>query len=251
MQIITGQAFVLPLPGLPTEATVLAMVWLPPGTFLMGSPLDEPNRIEEEEHQFEAKVSRGFWLGQHLITQAQWQTVMGYNPSHFHTSLNCPVENVNWDEAMEFCHRLSELFTEHLPEGYGFCLPTESQWEYACRAGTQTIYNIGNTLGDLDRVAWHKSNSLGQTHPVGEKEPNVWGLFDMHGNAFEWCFDPPSSYPDGPEIDWIGKGNGFVRSIRSSSYATSLEATDHRCACRGAEIPSGKCPWFGFRVCLA
>ena len=251
MQITTGQSFMLPLPRLPDEAIPLAMIWLPSSTFLMGSPRNEPNRIVEEEQQFEAIISHGFWIGKYPVTQAQWQVIMGNNPSHFqHINQNCPVENVTWYEAMEFCRRLNLSYGDCLPQDYSFSLPTEVQWEYGCRAGTQTTYNIGNSLKDLDRAAWHKDNSSGQTHPVGEKEPNAWGLCDMHGNTFEWCYDVPSSYPTFPTTDWVGEGNAGVRSIRSSSWATSLEATDHRCACRGAEIPDAKCPWFGFRVCL-
>jgi len=252
MQIIIGHSFVLPLQRLPIEATALEMIWLLPGTFLMGSSPGEPDRFEEEERQFEATISRGFWLGKYSVTQAQWRLVMGYNPSHFQEiSINCPVENVNWHETMGFCQRLNDLFADHLPVGYRFSLPTEAQWEYACRAGTRTIYNTGNTLADLNRAAWHKGNSSGHPHPVGEKEPNTWGLYDMHGNAAEWCVDPTSAYPDTPAIDWIGTADGYVRSIRSSTWNTTPEDTGHRCACRGAEIPSAKCPWFGFRVCLA
>ncbi len=252
MKIITGQSFVLQLSDQPAAAIVMAMIWLPPGRFLMGSSPDEPNRIEEEEQQFEAVISQGFWLGKYLVTQAQWQEVMGYNPSHFQQiSINCPVENIDWYEAMEYCRKLNELFADHLPLGYCFSLPTEMQWEYACRAGTRTIYNTGDTLADLDRAAWHNSNSSGHTHPVGEKDPNTWGLYDMHGNVAEWCLDSISNYPNGPATDWIGTGDGYVRSIRPGSWGTSREATNHRCACREAMPPHDKCPWFGFRLCLS
>lgn len=251
MQIAIGRSFILPLPELPTEAIALVMVWLPPGTFLMGSPPDELNRFEKEEQQFEATINLGFWLGKYLITQAQWRSVMGYNPSHFQEiSINCPVDSVTWYEAIEFCQSMNELFADHLPTGYRFNLPTEVQWEYACRAGTKTIYNTGNALADLNRAAWHKGNSSDHPHPVGEKEPNGWGLYDMHGNTAEWCFDPTSAYPNAPVSDWVGVADGYVRSIRSSSWGTTPEDTGHRCACRGAEIPDAKVPWFGFRVCL-
>lgn len=251
MEITMEHSFVLTMPGLPSEATALTMIWLSPGTFLMGSPPDEPDRIKEEEQQFEATLGRGFWLGKYPVTQAQWQVVMGTNPSYFQQiSINCPVENVNWHDAMAFCKRLNQLFPAYLPAEYGFSLPTEMQWEYACRAGTSMKYNTGATLVDLDRAAWHQGNSSGHTHSVGKKEPNVWGLYDMHGNTFEWCFDPTSGYPDGSATDWVGDGNGYVRSNRSSSWVTPWESTDHRCACRGYVSPDEKRSWFGFRLCL-
>ncbi len=251
MNIIENQSFTLTLADIPDKATKLEMNWLPPGTFLMGSPLDEQNRTADEEQQFEATISQGFWIAKYLVTQAQWRSAMGYNPSYFQKlSMNCPVENISWDMAMEFCEQLNNSFTEQLPDGYRFSLPTEVQWEYACRAGTQTIYNIGNTLADLDRAAWHQGNSSGQTHPVGEKQPNAWGLCDMHGNAFEWCYDPTSDYPNTRFTDWIGTGDGYVRSMRSSSWATTPEDTSHRCACRGYVVPSSKRWSFGLRVSL-
>lgn len=246
-----GQPFLLHLRDLPDAATALALTWLPAGAFVMGSPSAEPNRVQEEEPQFFATLSEGFWLGKCPVTQAQWQSVMGSYPRPLQElNPNCPMDNVSWHDAIKFCEELNGQFSDRLPAGYRFSLPTEVQWEYSCRAGTQTIYNVGDTLADLDRAAWHKDNSSGRPHPVGEKEPNAWGLHDMHGNTFEWCFDSPSAYPRAQATDWIGTGGGYVRSIRSSSWSTSREATDHRCACRGADIPSAKAPWFGFRLCL-
>jgi formylglycine-generating enzyme required for sulfatase activity len=226
VKIVLEQSFNLVLKRLSPANKKLMMQWIPPGKFLMGSPEDEPGRIHElfdQERQFEATISQGFWMGKYLITQAQWQAVMG--------------------------NKLNSHFIDALPKGYGFTLPTEMIWEYSCRSGTQTIFYSGNTLADLSRVAWHKENSLGHTHPVGEKEPNNWDLYDMHGNVIEWCYDSPSDYPHPAATDWIGKGDGFVRSVRNGSYGTP-PPDSFRCASRGWVQPDVKRPWFGFRLCL-
>src|SRR6266498_3175797 len=166
MGIVLGRSFVVTLISLPAEAKVLKMLWIPAGVFMIGSPKDEPNRVDEEEQQTEVMLSKGFWLGQYLVTQAQWQAVMHDNPSHFgQQSVNFPVESINWQEATIFCGALNTFAANILPKDYEFGLPTEAQWEYACRAGTQTVYHSGNGLADLSRVAWHKENSSGRTHP--------------------------------------------------------------------------------------
>lgn len=253
MKIKLEQSFDLMLDRLTPANKKLMMQWIPPGKFIMGSPEDEPGRITDlfdQERQFKATISQGFWIGQYPITQAQWHAVMGNNPSHFkHQSLDCPVENISWNDALAFCLELNGHFINILPEGYYFTLPTEMIWEYSCRGGIQTIFYSGNTLIDLSRVAWHKENSSGQTHPVGEKKPNAWGLYDMHGNVAEWCYDSPSEYPYPAAIDWVGNGGGFVRAIRNGSYGTPPGGS-FRCASRGWVQPNVKRPWFGFRLCL-
>jgi formylglycine-generating enzyme required for sulfatase activity len=241
MKIILRDSFSLSLSALPISAKRLKM---------LGSPEDEPGREGGEERQFKATISQGFWLSQYLVTQAQWQVVIKGNPSHFVGHIDCPIENVSWHQAISFCQELNRSFFDTLPEGYKFCLPTEAEWEYACRAGTQTIYHSGDSLVDLSRVAWHEGNSLGRTHPVGEKEPNAWGLFDMHGNVFEWCYDSPSDYPDSHAVDWMGSGDGFVRSLRSASWKTPPGSTAFRCACRNWAEPNTRRSWFGFRISL-
>ncbi len=143
----------------------LELVWIPGGT--MGA---QPITLS------------GFWLGRYPITQAQWQAVMGDNPSYFRGE-NRPVEQVPWGRAQEFCQILSER------TGQRFGLPSEAQWEYACRAGSTTPYPFGEDLWQLTEYAWFWDNSNGETHPVGEKRPNAWGLYDMLGNVAEWCAD--------------------------------------------------------------
>jgi formylglycine-generating enzyme required for sulfatase activity len=140
-----------------------------------------------------------FLLGKHEVTQAQWEAVMGNNPSVFKKSgADAPVENVSWDDAMAFCKKLNERerAAGRLPGGYEYTLPTEAQWEYACRAGSHGDYGklADGSEGKLDEMGWYNRNSGGKTHPVGQKKPNAWGLYDMHGNVREWCLDEEGSF---------------------------------------------------------
>jgi formylglycine-generating enzyme required for sulfatase activity len=232
----------------------LELLWIPPGVFMMGSPLDEPGRNSyDDEPPFEVTISKGFWLGQYLVTNAQWSIVVN-NPQVILTTemANYPVTNMNWYEAIEFCNKLDQIFKKELPHGYQFSLPTEAQWEYACRAGTQTIYHSGNSLEDLDKVAWHKGNSFGHIQPVGEKQPNNWGLYDMHGNVSEWCFDKPTRYPSIPTTDWVGPDDPSikVRTIRGEPWSSPSASPGFRSSCRG-DYPAESClQYIGFRLSL-
>ena len=175
--------------ALPAGQT-LEMVQIPAGSFLMGSP-DTDNWADDDEFpQHQVTVSR-FVIGKYPVTQAQYQAVMGKNSSYFKSDSpiaqvlkdNCPVELVSWEEAQEFCLKLSEM------TGRECRLPSEAEWEYACRAGTTTRYYFGDDANQLGDYAWYSDNSDSQTHPVGEKKPNDWGLYDMHGNVWEWFED--------------------------------------------------------------
>ena len=172
--------------------------WCPPGKFMMGSPADEPNRSNNES-QHEVTLTRGFWMLETQVTQQMWESVMGANPSRF-KGAKLPVEQVSWNDCQEFITKLNaELksgghkspvsngeLTPAALEGYKFSLPTEAQWEYACRAGTTTAYSFGNSLSA--EQANFRGN-VGQTKDVGSYPANAWGLKDMHGNVWEWCQD--------------------------------------------------------------
>ncbi len=163
---------------------------LPGGTFKMGSdPGDE--QLADCGPAHDVTLTVAFELGVYPVTQDQYESVMGANPSLFINPKN-PVEHVKWNDAVEFCRRLSELPEEK--QLYAYRLPTEAEWEYACRAGTTTAFSCGDSYSDLDEYAWYEENSDSETHPVGKKKPNSWGFYDMHGNVWEWCLDWHEDY---------------------------------------------------------
>jgi formylglycine-generating enzyme required for sulfatase activity len=193
----------------------LDLVWVAPGKFLMGSPDNEPGHEENEAPQTQVTLTQPFWLGRTAVTQRQYEAVTGNNPSHF-KGPELPVEQVGWDDAMAFCAQLTERegAAGRLPAGYIYTLPTEAQREYACRAGT-----TGPFAGELDAMAWNNANSGGTTHPVGTKQPNAWGLFDMEGNVWEWCRDWYGDHLPGGEVtNPTGPPSGSGRVFRGGGW---------------------------------
>ena len=182
-----------------------AFRWCPPGTFTMGSPTSEADRSDRET-QHQVTLTRGFWMLETEVTQAMWTSVTGSNPSEFKGS-KLPVEQVSWEDCQEFIKKLNEL--KAAPVGFKFSLPTEAQWEYACRAGTTTAYHFGNTL--TQQQADFDGN---QTKEVGSYPANAWGLKDMHGNVWEWCLDRYGNYPGGAVTDPTGADRGSDRMLR-------------------------------------
>lgn len=180
---------------------VVEMAWIPPGTFMMGIPKKNPLATDMRSRM---TVTNGFWIGKHEVTQAEWKAVMGETPSHFTVAgMNAPVENVSWEDCQIFIQRLNK----GTPQGE-FRLPTHVEWEYACRAGTETDLNSGQNVElmiglseypSVSEVAWYAGNSGKTTHPVGRKKPNAWGLYDMHGNVSEWCQDKRGNKQDESE----------------------------------------------------
>ena len=245
---------------IPISSSVnLDMIWIEPGTFMMGSPENELGywHWNGDEIQHEVTLTKGYWLGKYEVTQSQYKAVMGTNPSYF-SGDNNPVEQVSWYDAMEFCEKLTaiERSAGRLPSGYEYTLPTEAQWEYACRAGTTTALNSGKNLSsgnqcpEMDEVGWYLYNSDATTHPVGQKMPNAWGLYDMHGNAAEWCQDWFGDYPSSSVTDPKGPSLGSDRVCRGAAWEAN--AGFCRSAYRGRTDPSfcGHNISFGFRVAL-
>ncbi len=233
--------------------TCLEMIWVNKGTFIMGSPSGESGR-EGDETQHEVTLTKGFWLGTYEVTQAQWYAVMGTDPSHFKGSQR-PVEQVSYDDALAFCRRLTEKerAAGRLSNKYEYTLPTEAQWEYACRAGTKTALNNG-TENNFAEVAWYGSdgtggNAGGVSHIVGQRKPNAWGFYDMHGNVWEWCLDWYGSYPTTAVTDPEGAGTGPNRMSRGGSWWYVPERS--RSANRSYDAPSRRSSDLGFRLALS
>ncbi|MBO4796666.1 MAG: SUMF1/EgtB/PvdO family nonheme iron enzyme, partial [Verrucomicrobia bacterium] len=237
-----------------SEDVNLHMIWIEPGTFMMGSSENELGR-QNNETQHRVTLTKGYWLGKFEVTQAQYEAIMGTNPSKF-KGASLPVECVSWKDATNFCAKLTAIEKKagRLPEEYEYTLPTEAQWEYACRAGTTTALNNGRNLSDkeecpeMDEAGWYWFNSDEKTHPVGQKQSNAWGLYEMHGNVAEWCLDVYGDYLTFPVTDPIGGGLGSYVVVRGGSWWHYAWVC--RSAHRGYDTPDGRYTNVGFRVAL-
>ena len=202
-----------------TNSIGMKFVWIPPGIFLMGSPEEEKER-RDHETQHKVTLSKGFFMGVHLVTQEQWQAVMGNNPSNFKGEKNLPVETVSWEDCQEFIKKL------RVKDKKPYRLPTEAEWEYACRAGTKTPFCFGDAIS-TDQANYDGNHIYGngkkgkyreKTTPVGSFPANAWGLFDMHGNLWEWCQDWFGDYPQNDVVDPQGPNEGQYRVLRGGSW---------------------------------
>jgi formylglycine-generating enzyme required for sulfatase activity len=221
--------------------------WIEPGTFLMGSPENEPQR-ETDETQHKVTLSKGFWLADTTVTQALWEAVMGENPSRFKDA-NRPVENVSWKDAQSFISKMNGMKAE-----LRLCLPTEAQWEYACRAGTTTPFYFGEQIspeivnynGNYPYNNGRKGEYRQQTVEVGSLPLNDWGLYEMHGNVWEWCQDWYGEYPARPVVDPQGVGSGVNRVLRGGSWLS--DGGYCRSAYRHLSDPADRDGGDGFRL---
>jgi formylglycine-generating enzyme required for sulfatase activity len=233
---------------------IVTFRYCPPGEFLMGSPASEEGRWGDEGPQHEVELTRGFWLGETPVTQSLWQAVMARNASLWqtltgHTSNpskfqggDRPVEQVSWDDCQQFLSRANGMLA-----GLEIRLPTEAEWEYACRAGTTGATWLGaNSASALHRIAWYSENSGKQTQPVKQKEPNPWGLYDMLGNVWEWCSDYSAGYGSQRAVDPAGPATGTERVGRGGSW--SDDAWYARAAGRSADDPGYRYDNLGFRL---
>lgn len=236
-----------------TNSLGMRFAWVPPGTFQRGSPLDEPGR-QDNETPHPVTLTRGFYMGVHPVTQAQWQAVMGVNPSRF-VGPERPVECVSWEDCLQFCGKL----TQHdgveagLPSPYR--LPTEAEWEFACRASTSSAFFFGERV-TTTQANFH-ANYVGagpagkyrqETTPVNLFSGNAWGLHDLHGNVFEWCADAYSPYPNEPVADPEPSTGSPVRILRGGSWHSLAERCRSACRCWGAPGYCGSD--VGFRLCF-
>jgi len=230
--------------------------WIEPGRFRMGSPEDEPERQDREGPQHWVKLTQGFWLADTACTQALWQAVMGTNPSRFTGDEARPVERVSWEDVQGFLRRLEDLVP-----GCRADLPTEAEWEYACRAGTETPFSFGNQItpeqvnynGNLPYADGAKGLYREETVPVRSLPPNPWGLYEMHGNVDEWCADGQRRYDSEDQVDPRGPDlpsdqDGAHRAVRGGSW--SFGARGARSAVRHAFHPGLAYDFLGFRPCL-
>ncbi|MBO4715363.1 MAG: formylglycine-generating enzyme family protein [Verrucomicrobia bacterium] len=277
-----GENWTVQLP----KDTTLEMVYIPPGTFEMGNPVNNGDKLFDEK-QHKVTLTKGFWIGKYEVTQKQWKSILRLEKKQCNGyGDDCPVHRVNWYEANEFCRRLNqrEIKAGRLPRNYRYVLPTEAQWEYACRAGTKTELNngkdftgvykerfhgFGETLAELgfsfgngkwtdcpnlDEVAWCSNNSNNRVHPVGQKKPNAWGLYDMHGNISEWCVDKYIARYPKQTVDPIGSypvkksllddfGSRILRGGCFSSGRCSLSQ-------RHTNDPGVGFSYIGFRLAL-
>jgi formylglycine-generating enzyme required for sulfatase activity len=245
-------------PAQPITNTIgMKLVLIPSGVFLMGSPDSDQHAFDIEKPQHRVRITQPFYLGVYEVTQGQYRVVTSESPSYFKGSDDLPVERVSWNDAVAFCNKLSareglkpyyQTGTGLPTGGDGYRLPTEAEWEYACRAGSTTRFSFGDEEASLGEYAWFDGNSDKKTHPVGQKRPNAFGLYDMHGNVWEWCWDgyEENYYANSPGADPVGPSQAADRVVRGGSWGSDPLLC--RAALRNRFTPGGRYGDLGFRV---
>lgn len=212
------------------------MVLIKPGTFVRQNQL--------------ITLTHDYWLGKYEVTQGEYEAVMGKNPSHFQGDPNRPVEKVRCTEAQDYCSTVTKRETQagRLPPGYAYRLPTEAEWEYGCRAGTTNLFSFGDAVTEAEQYAWTLENAEATSHPVGLKRPNPWGLYDIHGNVWEWCSDWFEPYPAAALKDPTGPAESQYKVFRGGGWNQSIEFARSRN--RFMMSPTNGIHFVGFRVAL-
>ena len=230
------------LPKSFTNSLGMKFVWIPAGSFMMGSPKEEKER-RDNEAQHKVTLTRGFYMSIHPVTQEQWEAVMGTEPSHFSGDKNLPVESVSWIDCQEFIMKLCEKDMKP------YRLPTEAEWEYSCRSGTTTTFHFGETIStDQANFSGKEGERRRKTTSVASFPANAWGLHDMHGNVWQWCQDQYDEYPQKDVVDPQGPDKKENRVLRGGSWN---HAPDYcRSASRLWGLPSHRSKYFGFRLCF-
>ena len=225
----------------------IQLIWIPSGSFMMGSPNSEPQRSTQEGPQHRVELTKGFWMSATEVTVGQWNKLTPESP--LRGKDNLPTHSISWLNALSFCNKV-EARQRKIPPGYHFRLPTEAEWEYACRGGTSTPYYFGTDLRNVEDHIWYGKNANGVSQPVGTKPPNPFGLFNMHGNVREWCYDIYSeTYPSSRQVDPIGPKTGILHVTRGGSWR--LFEPYCRSAARKGERNSTHALDLGFRLALA
>jgi formylglycine-generating enzyme required for sulfatase activity len=224
-----------------TQRNSLGMefVLIPAGTFQMGA--NDSAAYGDEKPVHTVRITQPYYMGKYEVTHGQWQAVMGNNPSKFTGDSNRPVENVSWDDVQEFIRRLNAR-----EGGATYRLPTEAEWEYAARAGTTTRWSFGDDASQLGRYVWYDGNARGQTHPVGQLQPNPWGLYDMHGNVWEWVQDWYGNYTSSTAVDPAGPSTGSLRVLRGGGWGSPARIC--RSALRRGGAPGFRDVYLGVRL---
>lgn len=228
-----------------TNSIGMEFILIPAGSFNMGADINSRGAADDESPVHRVSISKPFYLGKFEVTQAQWMAIMGSNPSHF-KGQNNPVEKVSWGDAQAFIQKLNAK------EGHNrYRLPTEAEWEYAARAGTDSVYSFGDDATSLGQYAWYTANPGNATHPVGQKRPNPWGFYDMYGNVWEWVQDwhDGNYYSNSPSTDPMGPSSGLYRGYRGGSWRGSKRSC--RSAYRYNASPDYGSSDIGFRLVLS
>lgn len=230
------------MPNTKINTISMEFVLIPSGSFRMGGDKEFEQAEDHENPRHIVKISQAFYMGRYTVTQAQWSAMMDNNPSEFKDDLR-PVEKVSWNDVQVFIQKLNDS-----EETVKYRLPTEAEWEYAARAGTQSSYAFGSDTGILSQYAWYHNNSGGHTHPVGQLKPNAWGLYDMHGNIHEWCQDwfDREYYAQSPPIDPSGPSSGLAKALRGGDWGS--QDWYCRCASRSLSSADRRSNRVGFRL---